>query len=119
MSTYVKPPCCDKAKQFIRAAYEDPGRDDGDVDAYMMYVTRTPPVWRISARQNGDSGYNRFAQVSFCPFCGVRLPELRLRKTVLQTICVVVDGGYYCQTCEKRLIGCRCADPARLWEPAK
>lgn len=34
-------------------------------------------------------------------------------------IMTITDGGYYCATCERRLMECRCAPAERLWEAGR
>jgi hypothetical protein len=52
----------------------------------------------------------------FCPFCGALTPEMRLRAKPPPDLCVVTDGGYYCDTCGERLRSCRCLPPEAAFE---
>jgi hypothetical protein len=52
----------------------------------------------------------------FCPYCGTTLPEIRPRAKPYKNVCKVTDGGYYCDTCEERLMGCKCHPPECAWE---
>lgn len=55
--------------------------------------------------------------VSFCPWCGVKLPEMK-QGPVTGKVVVITDGGYYCDTCRERLDNCECHAPAEFWVPA-
>ena len=46
--------------------------------------------------------------VSFCPYCGTKLPTPVKTTPLLHPIRKVTDGGYYCDTCGDRLACCRC-----------
>lgn len=61
---------------------------------------------------------NTTVDVKTCPFCGKGLPPI-VRVTVPKNrkICVVTDGGYYCDTCSERLIGCNCWSAEHMWGP--
>lgn len=48
--------------------------------------------------------------VFFCVACGTKLPDLQLKQSQAPTLCVVTDGGYYCDTCGERIQSCWC-DP--------
>ena len=56
-------------------------------------------------------------RASFCPYCGEALPKMRRRAVLPGKVCVITDGGYYCDTCGKRLNACKCLPPAAAWEP--
>ncbi len=55
-------------------------------------------------------------QVSFCPFCGVRLPGFRLKSVPPSPVLVPDAGLNYCDTCGERGMACRCCAPESLWE---
>lgn len=110
--------CCDDGARFValRYPYEEGLLDRGfaDRDAFFSVVRSTPPRWSLLARD--DAGTARVATICCCPFCGVPVPGLRLRARPPRRVCATLDGGYYCDTCARRLIECRCAPPERLWE---
>jgi hypothetical protein len=57
------------------------------------------------------------APATFCPYCGASLPKVRLRETPRDDrVAVVADGGYYCDTCEERLMNCDCLPPEAAYE---
>jgi hypothetical protein len=53
----------------------------------------------------------------FCPFCGKDMPEIVLRFNPPEKIVTCSDGGYYCDTCSKRLNECQCYPPQWKWMP--
>lgn len=55
------------------------------------------------------------ADAKHCPFCGTPVPEIE-KLTVDVPICTVTDGGYYCDTCSKRLNECKCYPPEWPWK---
>lgn len=64
------------------------------------------PEWRMK-------GCN--TAISFCPFCGQRLPEVEKIENPPQPIWTPDDG--YCGTCHERNgLGCRCNPPECAWK---
>ena len=53
----------------------------------------------------------------YCPFCGEGMPEIVLRFDPPEKIATCSDGGYYCNTCNKRLSACQCYPPQWKWMP--
>lgn len=54
--------------------------------------------------------------VDNCPFCGKKLPEIDLVKR-RGKVSVIIDGGYYCDTCKERLCNCKCLPMEFFWGP--
>lgn len=67
-----------------------------------------------------DRGYEESkSPVKFCPYCGTKMPEIRLKDSPPVPIREITDGGYYCDTCEERLIGCGCWPTEAKFEVVK
>lgn len=104
MSENVSPNCCPRAKEavalryYLKDIYESKGQED------------KKPRWTIRDLDN------KTIDCDYCPFCGKKLPEIRPRQKKMK-VCVVTDGGYYCDTCGNRLHACRCPPPEFAWEP--
>lgn len=49
-----------------------------------------------------------YLTVTKCPFCQSSMPELILKENPPSPMQKISDGGYYCDTCEERLLCCRC-----------
>jgi hypothetical protein len=111
--------CCEQGGKFIGLRHEWLCREYDSSEDFLQKMRETPPLWTmhvktfVTRREHADQGS---AHVSFCPFCGTKVPGVRLRKNPPKKICVILDGGYYCATCEERLDSCDCALPARMWE---
>ncbi len=91
--------------------YQAPDRETGDSAGVV-------PQWFI---HDADSYYGIFTidekgtridwhsvPVSFCPYCGMKLPTPVKTTPLLSPIRKVTDGGYYCDTCGERLMCCHC-----------
>jgi len=74
----VKLPCCGSGGEAVRLLYVSGAFSSQDsADAFMEYVRATPPQWVILFKNIG--GFIDVAAVSFCPFCGARVPGVKLR----------------------------------------
>lgn len=51
-----------------------------------------------------------------CPFCARPLPKM-VRTTIDAPVQTVEDGGYYCSTCQERLMCCKCLPMTANWKP--
>lgn len=90
-----------------------PGDDEEAFDDSGLPEGLRRPRGRHGWQIDGIGGF-----VKFCPWCGAKLPEMERTRTDAK-ICVVKDGGYYCDTCEERLQNCLCDFPAVEWTPVK
>jgi len=94
----------------------------GDEDIYENEVGQADckPEWEV-LKSWGDyvsphcPKFHRLI-VKFCPHCGAKMPSIRRREEPMSPICEVVDGGYYCNTCDERLHGCKCWPCEAHWE---
>ena len=50
--------------------------------------------------------------ISYCPFCGAKLPEVELDHNPSGKIYTLLDDGDYCGTCKERSMECNCRPPA-------
>ena len=115
------PKCCDAQKKHptIRALCADD--DDGN------FSENTPVKWYIRPLiidsyylYNGNPfDHTEITEPKFCPFCGKALPELIKKNKPPKNVCVVTDGGYYCDTCKERLDNCKCYPPEARWRVRK
>lgn len=116
---YVRPNCCEDVQSpehlaiFLREVtghYADCSEDP------------EPPKFRwvlIGKKRDArceDGWYPTIAVVKHCPFCGKKLPELRIVDAP-GPVCTVTDGGYYCDTCTERLDSCQCYPPEACFVP--
>ncbi len=116
--------CCPDGAKFVglrHAAslfYETEYANRAD---FLKRMRETPPAWTIHAKTfvtRWEHSDEVSKVVAFCPFCGTKVPDVRLRTEGPEKICVVLDGGYRCNTCKERLVNCECSLPERLWEAA-
>jgi hypothetical protein len=108
----ITPECCDDAKisgaVFLR--FDEAilyGNSKGQAGFKPSWVTRGYAF----------DGVPYAARAKYCPFCAAPVPPIVPRQTA-EKICSVTDGGYYCDTCKERLIGCTCMAPEYAWRPA-
>lgn len=112
----VHPTCCENAK-WLQLAYINPSM------IKKLYYVDNKPNWTIILPifQNVNNVFlaveGEFV-IEFCPFCGTKLPDVRLKDIHEwpQYVMTVIDGGYYCDTCKQRLNECQCSHPEEMWE---
>ena len=103
---YVTPNCCDKAK-YSCAVYVS-------VDIYSDEGSNSKPYWYVRTYSPAHRGVSQEV-ATHCPFCGSRLPKIVLSNRK-DKVCVVTDGGDYCDTCNQRLRSCTCLPPEFKWK---
>ena len=106
---YVTPGCCSSGVS-VRLGYT--------FDIADLYPQKeVKPQWVIStiSFNYGET----LIEVFHCPVCGQKLPEIVKRKKHTNKICQYKDGGYRCDTCDERLMSCKCSPPWIAWEPKK
>ena len=110
---FVTPKCCNEVKEkhtvFLRHSRDEiytrnrSGQKDLEPEWYcMIYDTKGGMFDRV--------------KVNFCPHCSKRLPDIERRKTD-KPICDITDGGFYCNTCKRKLCECGCYPPEYAWKP--
>jgi hypothetical protein len=83
---------------------------------YGHNVNQNSPVEWVTNGWDEKLECNTEVQANFCPFCGTKVPEIVRRKNSPSKVISISDGGYYCDTCEKRLDSCTCERIEFLWE---
>ncbi len=122
----IHPSCCDAMRKHQAVFLVMP-------DTFMEDDTETPPHWEIQSYRPYNIPANEWANpqpweklfstmtaaVKCCPFCAEPLPEIVKVDVGDEKVCVITDGGYYCHTCDKRLMECTCLPPMAVWGTAK
>lgn len=98
------PACCDAMRRTRAIVY--------DVDIYHD----EPSSWRLRLAPAHSLNTAKVPSPTFCPFCGSRVPHVVSKSEPPTPLMVCTDGGYYCDTCEKRLIACLCWHPEAAFE---
>ena len=101
------PTCCEEAQKYPTALVV--------LDIYEGDTRVTSAKWG-APRFEHLNFRGRPPEPKFCGWCGTKLPKLRRLDPLPKLLCVVTDGGYYCDTCSERLIACKCPHPAMGWE---
>jgi hypothetical protein len=108
---YVTPKCCERAQKekavYLRVK-------DG---YYGNNINRDSPVEWVTSGWADELNCQQEVPANFCPFCGTKVPRIVKRKDPPEKVITVSDGGYYCDTCKKRLNVCECECIEALWEP--
>ncbi len=104
---YVHLNCCDGGAKTVFLRVEE---DEFVFGGYPK------PTWRIH-RWLDDRQCYETAIVQYCPHCGIKVPDVVPVEPAPQTM-RVTDGGYYCDTCKKRLHACQCLYPEQAWRIA-
>lgn len=111
---YLTPECCKPVQNFVAIYLKFPwGSEDGDDSS---------PEWELRLEHleaapgyGGDYTRRGPAKPLFCPYCGTKLPEIEINPKPPKPLAVITDGGYYCATCEERLMSCECFAPEFAW----
>ena len=111
----MNPQCCQYAKDYIVLHYERNWDEEDSLDKFKT----TPPDWIIRGVKP-DMQMGKFEgapyKINVCPVCSALMPKIRLKAVLPNKIMMIVDGGYYCDTCEERLDSCECKRPEEMWE---
>ena len=113
--------CCERGTRYVDLRFKSDLLIDGAKTraAFIRMVNKTQPDWVLIVEPVGQFGRAGYEPVTCCPFCCTPVPKLRKRKRPPAKFLVVVDNGYYCDTCRDRLNGCACPHPEVLWEKIK
>jgi hypothetical protein len=107
---FVTPRCCqtciDRATVFLGVPEE----------FFHGYIDEATPEWFVRA-SNGSFDSYRCVAVAGCPHCLTPVPKIVRRGPIEKKICTCTDGGYYCATCDERLMSCKCLPVAFHWKP--
>lgn len=125
----IHPNCCDAMRKHQAITLRMPiGFDEGDIDTPPHWVIQSYRPFRVPDLDKWDEwpdpepdmplNESHTKDVAHCPFCARQLPPI-VRVDVDKKVCMVTDGGYYCDTCKERLRACTCLPPAVAWGPLK
>lgn len=112
LNSIVSPSCCEEMIKSNAITLS--------IEEYEDY-TLFHPVWNLVCAKDyggGDYGHTR-VQARFCPHCAKAVPKVVKKKDPPKKVRHIIDGGYYCHTCDKRLNSCMCLSPIYLWKEAK
>jgi hypothetical protein len=108
---FCHPSCCDLAKKYLFPYREINHRTE-------EVLRGGKPVWKSTFRDgwNDGDGIARSLTITFCPFCGVLLPNFRKKEKPPEHIIVENDG--HCDGCGERYGygNCFCSLPESAWE---
>jgi hypothetical protein len=96
------PKCCESARHIYASLGDSQG-----VPHWTMQVSKFFP-------DPGPQDYCLEAEVTFCPFCGWKLPRLKLKETPPPHV-YDRDNLDTCEECEQRR-DCICSSPESMWE---
>lgn len=85
----------------------DTGSSEGFVPQWFIRETSSD-YSAFTVNERGERLDWHPVPVSFCPYCGVKLPVPVKTTPLLSPIRKITDGGYCCDTCGKRLNCCHC-----------
>lgn len=130
MKFLVTPRCCEQMLKTpcIYLALDNVYEEGGD-DNPPRWKMRAFTTWdNIKAGMDGEEQQRinikhelqeTSVEAKACPFCGTPVPTIVPRDTTGKKICKITDGGYYCDTCNERLMACRCYPPEWNWQPGE
>lgn len=108
---FITPNCCKTVKETKSIIL------DVDYLAYIDGDTEQIPKWYTHGWWEVFQTWKK-EEASFCPHCGTPVPEIEPAERKAK-ICTITDGGYYCDTCTKRLGDCRCLPVVFRWRVKK
>ena len=113
--------CCVQGGKFVGLRHEGHlfCEEYQSPEDFLQKMRATPPRWTMDVHtfvDRHERSDQDIVRITYCPFCGTKVPGVRLRRNPPEKICVILDGGYYCATCEERLDSCDCDLPKQLWE---
>ena len=107
--------CCAKAKRF-RTVILSYGTQSKAIYHLGDFDGSLKPKWCVRTfPQLAPENFSEIVEVDFCPHCGTPVPEREPRVTD-KKICRYSDGGYYCDTCKKRMMSCTCLPLPFHWQ---
>lgn len=107
------PKCCADIEKYpvVQASFDPTIVMEGDWEKDKL------PKWYAQYVCKEWGGSWRMVEVSHCPFCSKKLPEIVEDKSVpREKVMKVTDGGYYCDNCKERLMACECAAPEAAYK---
>lgn len=113
-----RPRCCEAAQKYPIITWQIRTDDGEEVEQGRWYINASGELFsRFSGR---DPDWWNVPAPTCCPFCGTKLPNMVRKKDVdISSVCRIVDGGYYCDTCHDRLDSCLCDLRESIYEPEK
>jgi hypothetical protein len=115
-----RPTCCEAAKNYPAVTFQVADVEGKRPTRGYWHAHMSEPLARRSAiGPDGSVWLSAMPVAKFCPFCGTALPKMVLKDPIPKTVCVVLDGGYYCSTCKDRLSSCLCDPQASAFEPKR
>ena len=108
------PRCCEEVIQYRSVYLRYP--EDAIYGSNKNGQKGFKPQWVTGINDQAGERVSGPAIARYCPHCGTPTPEI-IKRSTKKKICVVTDGGYYCDTCKERLRECQCALPEYAWEP--
>lgn len=118
----VLPGCCEKS---FNAKMPYLHLNFGPDTVEPRTIDKAKPEWRCASMHyewvsqltsDISTYYNSDLSVSFCPYCGHKLPGVvRIEHSDLK-VHSDLDGGYYCGTCDERNMNCECFPEVVLFD---
>lgn len=112
---FITPVCCEEVQRLhtIFLAMPESYHEDGSGKKSLL---DHKPVWRVAHfPRNEHNAHAWTAEAKFCPHCGTSVPDVEPSGDP-RKICEYSDGGYYCDTCQERLMSCRCMPSVYAWK---
>lgn len=117
---YPTPQCCQDAMKYpvisfaVKYTSGDTSKNKGE-----WYIKTLDKIIDHHSTKDWLKWNDNRPEPKVCPYCSTSLPKMKRKKPVPKDVCRVTDGGYYCDTCEKRLNCCICLPHEFAWEPAQ
>lgn len=94
---------------------------DYDYETFESFL-KLKPTWQASGfetfkRDRGNHLFEKYVEVKFCPFCGVKTPEIELNQHAIDNFKIHDSDLDYCTVCEERNMCCNCLPPEFRWKP--
>lgn len=113
--------CCEDARRYYAVRFSaDPHKEfrtSQEDPSPKWVITEDEYLGRYRKTYASEGSKRAAPEVKFCPFCGVGVPKMVPSKAPPRDMFRCTDGGYYCDTCEERLMSCLCLPLEAGYEP--
>lgn len=93
---------------------------DIDFHTFESYL-KMKPKWTAKgfkpSKYHEDEFHEQHIEVSNCPFCGVKTPEIELNQYAIDNFKIHDSDLDYCTICNERNMCCQCLPPTFRWKP--
>lgn len=116
----VTPNCCEESTKY-KIPYLEMPYQHIDYEK-IKFLKFKKPKWCIKAIDSFKGRTDKYefeshTEISFCPFCGNKVPEIEINPLSKRRKIYNTDSGDYCESCGERSSCCDCLPAPFRWRP--